>query len=184
MERQPALMMSIRRWFVEALVNAASKGGNFILNVTPDGEGLIQKAQIACLEKVGQWLKVNGEAVYGTTATPFGVELGSYDPVKKGKDGKPVFNPANEWRCTAKGDKLYIHILKWPASGKLDLPGLQTKVVKATLLAAPDTSVGVEQTAAGVTLSLPEKTPDPIDAVVRLDLAGPVAVVAAPNAAE
>ena len=164
------------KWFIGALVTDASKGGNFILNVTPDAEGAIPPAQVRCLMQIGEWMKVNGEAIYGTTATPFGTEFGSYDPVKKGSDGQPVFNSAGDWRCTAKRDKLYIHILKWPASRKLEIPGLRTKVVKATFLATPDAGVAVEQAATGVTLSLPEKSPDSIIPVVRLDLAGPVPV--------
>lgn len=155
--------------FVQLLVDAASKGGNFILNVTPDAEGRIPKAQIDTLGKIGQW-KVNGEAVYGTTATPFGLEFGALDPEKKDKAGKPVFNPARDWRCTTKPGRLYIHIFTWPATGRFELPPIKKQIIAAYLLADPKrTELTVTQTQAAVSVDLPPKAPDPINSVLCLE---------------
>jgi len=49
------------------IVEIASKGGNYLLNVGPDGNGVIPEASIKVLKEIGSWMKVNGEAVYGTT---------------------------------------------------------------------------------------------------------------------
>ena len=152
------------------LIDIASKGGNYLLNVGPTADGVIPQESVERLVEIGKWMRVNGEAIYGTTATPFGAEAGSFDPVKKEKNGKPVFNPSWVWRCTRKSGKLFIHILQWPADGKFEITGLQSKIVKATLLAAPDKAVEFRHTADGIILSLPMKSPDPVASVVRLDM--------------
>jgi alpha-L-fucosidase len=101
------------------LVEVASKGGNFLLNVGPTAEGVIPAPGVANLREVGRWLKVNGEAIYGTGPSPF---------ASTRSDGA--------WCCTTKPGKLYIHLLQWPA-GKFELSGLKGKATKAYLLADP-----------------------------------------------
>lgn len=155
------------------LIDIASKGGNYLLNVGPTADGLVPGPSVERLLQLGAWMRVNGEAIYGTGPTPFGAEAGSFDPMKAdktGKTGKPVFHPSWEWRCTTKPGKLYIHLLKWPANHLFQVPGLQSKVVKVTLLAAPEQKVESERTGSGVTLSLPDQAPDSIASVVCLDI--------------
>ena len=53
------------------LIDIASKGGNYLLNVGPTSEGEIPEPSVERLAAIGKWMKVNGEAIYGTTATPF-----------------------------------------------------------------------------------------------------------------
>jgi len=140
---------------VRHLIDITSKGGNFLLNVGPTGEGLIPDPSIERLKQVGDWMKVNGDAIYGTTASPF----------KK-----------LDWgRCTKKvakdGATLYLHVFNWPADGKLVVPGLKNQVESATLLAggqklktAPETS--------GVSVTLPAAAPDKISSTVVLKVKG------------
>jgi alpha-L-fucosidase len=155
---------------IHNLVDIVSKGGNFLLNVGPTAEGFIPEPSVERLKAIGDWMKVNSDSIYGTGPTPFGAEAGSFDPVKKGKDGKPLFNPSWVWRCTTKPGKLYLHLFKWPTSGKFEIPTVKQKVTRAYLLADPGRKpLVVSQTPKGVTITLPEKAPDPIDSVICLE---------------
>jgi alpha-L-fucosidase len=155
------------------LVDIVSKGGNYLLNVGPDGEGVIPQPSQDMLRSVGKWLKVNGEAIYGAGRTPFGSEFGVFSETKNDGKGKPVFEPRNEWRCTTRSGKLYIHIFQWPKTGKFELPAVKDKVAKAYLLSDPQhAELKVSQTDSAVSITLPTEASDPIASVVCLELTG------------
>jgi alpha-L-fucosidase len=152
------------------LVDIVSKGGNYLLNVGPDGDGLIPLPSQELLRRVGAWLKINGEAIYGAGRTPFGDELGSYDATARDKRGRRVFHAKTEWRCTTKAGRLYLHFFRWPA-GEFAVSGAPAKVTRAWLLADPQHKpLAVVQAGGKVTLALPEKAPDTIASVVCLEL--------------
>lgn len=105
-------------YLVHSLVDIVSKGGNFLLNIGPDGLGNIPEESTDRLLAIGQWLKTNGEAVYGAKASPF---------------DRP------EWgRYTSKNGVVYACIFDWPKDGKLSL-NPKLKVKKATLLSNKNT---------------------------------------------
>lgn len=107
------------------LADIASKGGNFLLNVGPDAEGVIPAPAQKELKKIGQWLQVNGKAIYGTEKSPF--------------------HTAPEWgRVTCKGKRLYLIVTDALASS-IELTGLRTEAVKCKLLATGK-SMPMEQT--------------------------------------
>jgi len=149
------------------LVDIASKGGNYLLNVGPTSEGLIPGPSIERLKAVGAWMKVNGAAIYGTTASPF----------------KQL-----PWgRCTKKisGDEttLYLHVFKWPADGKLMVPGLKNAAEKAYLLKKSNWlgwhhRLQIVNGPDGVTISVPASAPDKISSTVVLKIKGPPEVAA------
>jgi alpha-L-fucosidase len=144
---------------IHNLADIASKGGNFLLNVGPTSEGLIPQPSIERLAAMGEWMKVNGESIYGTTASPFGkVPWG---------------------RCTAKPGKLYLHIFDWPTNGNLEVAGLKNKVKKAYLLAnKKQTGLAVSRNdKKNIVISVPEKALDSIDTVVVLEIKGKPEVV-------
>jgi alpha-L-fucosidase len=151
------------------LVDIASKGGNYLLNVGPTSEGIIPPQSQDNLRAVGRWLKVNGEAIYGAGPTPFGDELGAPDNTKLDKSGKPVFVQAANWRCTTKPGKLYITIFKWPGAS-FELSKVKGKVSKAYLLSdASHKSLKMTQTGDTVKVTLPAAAPNAIATVLVLD---------------
>ncbi len=130
---------------VQYLVRAAGNNGNFLLNVGPMPSGKIQPEFVERLHVVGEWLRKNGESVYGTRGGPV----------------KP-----RPWGVTTqKAGKVYVHVLDWPDE-LLALPKF-ANVTKASLLTSGKT-VEVRQVAEGTILRLPEGR-DPIDTVIVLD---------------
>jgi len=103
---------------VRQLIDAASKGGNYLLNVGPTPEGEIQPEFEERLRGIGDWLSRNGEAIYGTT----------YGPLQNLGFG----------RTTAKGKTIYLHVFDLPA-GALELSGVQAKVRRVRQLAGART---------------------------------------------
>jgi alpha-L-fucosidase len=156
------------------LVDIVSKGGNYLLNVGPTAEGLIPQPSQDNLRAVGRWLKVNGEAIYGAGRTPFGDELGSFDPdaTKKDKKGNRAFLAKTDWRCTTQPGKLYIHLFKWPGES-FALAPVAGKVTKAYLLAdSAHKPLKVQQENGRVTVALPTAAPDKIASVLALEVTG------------
>jgi len=132
------------------LADIVSKGGNFLLNVGPTADGLIPEPSVERLRAMGQWMKVNNESIYGTTASPLG---------------------RLPWgRCTAKPGKLYLHVFDWPTNGKLTVPNLTSEIKRAYLLADKKASnLAVSRQEDGqVVITVPAEAPDRINTVVVL----------------
>jgi alpha-L-fucosidase len=99
---------------IRLLANVASKGGNLMLNVGPDGEGNIPEYSLKFLRETGKWLKQNGESIYSST---YG------------------FVPAQPWGVTtSKPGKLFVHIFNPPKNSVLFIPSLGAPVVKVYML--------------------------------------------------
>lgn len=141
---------------IQKLADIASKGGNFLLNIGPKADGTFPQESIDRLAAFGDWMHVNGESIYGTSASPF---------------------KTLPWgRCTQKaikdGTRLYLHVFDWPTSGKLIVPGIFNEPIGASLLATPDAKLNVDQSDDALVIELPETAPDDINSVVVLDIVG------------
>lgn len=142
------------RDLIRMLIEVVSKGGNLLLNVGPTPDGRIQDEFVTRLNAMGRWMKVNGEAIYGTAASPF--------------SRLPFFG-----RATVKGNTLYLHVFESPASGELRVPGLQNLVHSARALAAPAVNLATRRDGGDVIVSWPAASPrDEVATVIALTLDG------------
>ena len=150
------------------LIDIASKGGNYLLNIGPDSKGNVPQPEIERLQQVGKWLAVNDEAIYGTQPTLFGEEAGSFSTTEKDDEGKPKFIPAWNWRSTTSANKVYVEIFAWP-TGTFHLDKMPRTVIGAYLLGDKSKkALKFTQTANGVDVTLPAKSLDPIATVLVL----------------
>ena len=135
------------------LIEAWAKGGNVLLNVGPDREGSLPTDSVNLLKQIGAWLKINGEAVYGSKQGPFDYLPWGYSSIK--------------------GDILYLFVLQWPKDGALRIP-TTTPITKAFLLADPSKTLASQKIGNFTELKLPEKSPDPIASVIACQMNGDV----------
>ncbi len=141
---------------IRMLVDIASKGGNFLLNVGPTAEGEFPQESVERLKAMGEWMDVNGDSIYGTTASPF---------------------KSLAWgRCTAKkmgaGTTLYLHVFDWPEDGRLVVPGLGNEPGRAYLLTEPGRSLDVRRTESDIVITVPRNAPDAVCSVIALEISG------------
>jgi len=134
------------QYLIRALVEVASRGGNFLLNVGPQPDGVIQPEFQERLRAVGDWLTVNGESIYGT----------SYGPVQG----------MSAARTTAKGKTVFVHVFDWPSS-VFEVRGVEAKVMSARLLATGQ-PLNFRQSEEKLQIDLPAQAPDPNVSVLAL----------------
>lgn len=146
---------------IRQLLQVISRGGNYLLNVGPTSEGLIPDASVERLAEVGQWLRVNNEAVYGNGPSPFTYEL--------------------PWGLiTTRPGKLYLHVFDWPQK-ELVLYGLKSKVQRAYLLSNKKKLKFADQSEPdadhyALRIELPAAAPEKHDSIIVLDIRGDLSV--------
>ena len=142
------------------MVDTASKNGNYLLNISPMADGTFPEEQQATLLAVGAWLKVNGEAIYGTHAW---TQFGDGDDAR-GRDAVRV-------RFTAKGDALYVILtgnVKAGAQVTIRCLGTEAGAMTSTAMLGTDAAIVATQSEAGLTVTLPEKLPAEHGVVVKV----------------
>jgi alpha-L-fucosidase len=144
---------------VRNLVDIASKGGNFLLNVGPDAEGRFPAESVERLAAIGRWMTRYGRSIYGTQASPF---------------ASLPWGRATRRSLPGNVTRLYLHVFDWPADGRLVIDGLLNEPRRAFLPGeAGERPLPIERRADGLTIRVPAQSPDAIDSVVVLDVEGP-----------
>lgn len=134
------------RHLVHLLVRSASVGANYLLNVGPTAEGVIMPEHAARLRGVGEWLKVNGDSVYGTRAGAI---------------------PSTEATVSTRaGDTHYVHVLN-NTSDCVTLKDVPDSITSARLL-SDGSPVEIVQRGEQWQVLVPEEQRDPIDTVLVL----------------
>ena len=132
---------------IQILARTVGGDGNLLLNTGPMPDGRIEPRQVDVLRRVGDWLRQNGESIYGARGGPF--------------------KPSESLVSTRKGNVIYVHVLKWNDKG-LSLPPLPKKIVESQLLAGG--AVKTVQTDSGITLTVPKPDARDIDTIIKLTL--------------
>jgi alpha-L-fucosidase len=142
---------------IRMLADIASKGGNFLLNIGPTADGEFPASSLERLKAIGSWMRMNGEAIYATQASPF---------------------TSLPWgRCTSKsidgGARLYLHVFDWPKDGRLVVPGVFNEARQSYLLADPRRSrLQVQRREDALEITLPGHPADTTNTVVVLEITG------------
>jgi alpha-L-fucosidase len=130
---------------IRSLVEVTSRGGNFLLNVGPQPDGMIQPEFQERLGAIGEWITVNGDSIYGATFGPIQGE---------------------RYRTTARGSDLFLHVFDWPST-PLQITGIKPKVLSARLL-AKNQSLPFKQTEKDLQIKVPQGAPDKSVSVIAL----------------
>lgn len=140
---------------LQMLADIASKGGNYLLNVGPTSEGLFPQESIERLNEIGNWMKTNGEAIYGTQASLF----------SKLSWGRST------WKKTSNGYRIYLHVFERPVDGRLIVPGLLNTPESVHFLSGnPGEMLKYTRKDSDLIINLPENMPDAINSVIAIDL--------------
>lgn len=133
---------------VRLLVDVVSRGGNLLLNVGPTPDGVIPEHLLERLHGIGAWMKVNGDAIYGTQCTG----------VKAVPEGK----------CVAKDDRLFVFLDRRPGVS-LRLDGVSGHITGARMLS---TGNRLSCDASTNTIQLPESLPEDTVSVIEVAISG------------
>ena len=136
---------------IRLLVRCVAGNGNLLLNVGPRADGSIPEAYARRLRVVGEWLKRNGESIYGAGAAPF--------------------KAAHLGQITVKGNKAYVHVFYWPGE-EMCVAGIGNRVLRAYMLATGESLSFKQKEDRLFVYGLPRRPPDPIDTVIVLELEG------------
>jgi alpha-L-fucosidase len=139
---------------IQNLIDIASKGGNYLLNVGPTGAGEIPQPSLDALAKIGAWMKTNAESIHGTSASLF---------------PKISWNGRSTTRSTPQGTRLYLHVFGKPSDDGIEIDGLQSKPERTWVLGAESAPLDLEGAAGKWRLKIPAPSIHPIATVIALE---------------
>jgi alpha-L-fucosidase len=139
---------------LERLIACVARGGTYMLNIGPRGDGSVPQRAADALRESGDWIRRYPRVVYGAAASPWQHALPWGD-------------------VTVRGNKMFLAVFHWPPTGELYLPGLKTEVRSAKLLHGDDAKpVEFEVMRGWTKLVIPPRPPEKLVSVIELELAG------------
>jgi len=144
----------IPKEILRRLIACVARGGTYMLNIGPRGDGSVPERAADALRRSGEWIRRYPQVVYGTDASPWGHALPWGD-------------------VTVKGRALFLSVFDWPADGLLHLPGLKAEVRSASLLRGKESeAIDHDEKHGWTLLRLPARAPEQLASVIKLELAG------------
>jgi alpha-L-fucosidase len=160
---------------VEMLIDVVSKNGNLLLDVGPKADGTIPDIQKDRLLKIGAWMDVNSKAIYSTRPwTTFGE--GPANIEEGAKYGDELEYTSEDIRFTTKGSTLYAIVMDWPEESVLikSLKNVSDDKIKSVMLLGSDAPLEWQQTANGLTVSMPDQKPCEYAYTLKIDFQGEI----------
>lgn len=141
-------------WLIHMVVDAITRDGNILLNVGPDGQGKIPEEVQQRMKELGQWIKANGDSIYGTRGGPV-------EPVDK------------VYGTTCKGDTIYLHIMDQEKFAGCTVPLTEYKALSCTYQGVP---VAYTQDAEGLKIQLPADLQPEADTIIVIQADRPIQI--------
>jgi len=136
------------------LIACVGRGGTYMLNIGPTGEGTVPERSARTLRDAGEWVHRYPQVVYDTEASPWKHTLPWGD-------------------VTVKGNKLFLSVFEWPRSGELFLPGLKTEIKSASLLMGDASKpISYSDDSGWTVFDIPASAPEKLVSVIEVELAG------------
>lgn len=154
------------------LIDIISKGGNYMLNIGPDGQGNIPKQNVTILTEIGNWLNLNGKAIYGTRPWnihhegPLKVSAGGTEA--REEEGARLIPTADDWWFTMKEDKIYAISLVSDTPEYVTISTFNELVIKSIKLLEKDQWLDFEMTTSGVKITMPTGYKNPNGFVLEI----------------
>jgi alpha-L-fucosidase len=145
--------MQLTRHLVRCIVGIGGTAGHFTINIGPKGDGSVPEGQAKPLRQIGNWLKKNGDSIYGAKNSPIW-------PLHLG------------WGASCKDDTLFVHVMFRPGK-EMCVAGIKNKVLRTYMLATGKELPFEQKEDRLFVRGLPSKAPDPTDTVIAIELDGP-----------
>lgn len=149
---------------IQILMDVISKNGNLLLNIPVRGDGSIDELEMAVVKEVGDWMKINNEAVYATRPwKTFGEGPALDAAASLSSQGftedksKPL--GAEDFRFTTKGNILFATFFAWPESQKVTIKSLAFEKISNVQLLGSKDNIQWQQTSDGLAVNLPQQQP-------------------------
>jgi len=162
-------------YHTRSLIDLVSRGGVFLLSLTPKGDGSVPDKEQEIMRGIGSWLKVNGEAIYGTRPWKVYAE-GPTKLIAMKKTSKGELKPGWDYRKTLTskdirftqskdGKTLYATALDWPKDGRIVITSLKEgsthypDTIKSVSMLGSDEKIKWKRTGEGLEVTFPKDKP-------------------------